>query len=71
MERAGGFSGGNFWLGKKFFFEKKAGPPANQKTFLTLGHGLWRRQRPWSRVEKFFFFAGGQPFFKKRNASLL
>jgi hypothetical protein len=31
---------------KQFFFEKKAMPPANQKTFLNLAHGLWRPRRP-------------------------
>jgi hypothetical protein len=31
---------------KQFFFEKKAMPPANQKTFVTLGHGRWRLRRP-------------------------
>jgi len=33
-----------------------------QKNFITLGHGLWRRQRPCPRVKKVFWF-----FFSKKN----
>jgi hypothetical protein len=38
-----------FGKGKQPLFEK-----SGAKTFAMLGHGLWRRQRPWPSINKVF-----------------
>jgi hypothetical protein len=45
-----------FFLGKAavLFLKKKRWPPANKKTFITLGPGRWPRQRPEQRVINVF-----------------
>jgi len=46
-------------VGSASFFEKK-----KQKTFITFGHGRWRRRRPWPRLAEVFCAA----FLKKAAA---
>jgi hypothetical protein len=47
---------------KKPLFEK-----SGAKTFLNLGHGLWRDQRPWPRFKKVFLLL----FLQKKKRLLL
>jgi hypothetical protein len=47
---------------KQFFFKKK-----NQKTFVNLGNGLWRCQRPRSRVDEVFLLRGRRRLFLQKK----
>jgi hypothetical protein len=52
---------------KQFFFKKKAPRLGDQKTFVNLGNGLRRCQRPRSRVDEVFLLRGRRRLFLQKK----